>query len=658
MFLIEWFLAGVWLVWTILVMARKWPTVVEYLGSYNVQIRLMPEAIAIAIGLALLVGVLGLLIALAVATDSAILPNKILALKSVFVGVRVQALALGMLLGFFAFQNQIHLAHISRQLGKAIIGDKESTAWVLQSAVALVVILVVVFAVRPDFFDYLRTLKVGGFEATFAERSSIAVREASLHLIDLKEDLTLVEYKDFGEKFLAPDSARGQARKLFDGSKVEGESGEIARKLFATYIDPIIISLTCLNKKRALATAAHDYDLITYSAAWEHFLLALHKGNATFSQEEIRPFLEKLRDLSWSVARKANKIHPECMKEEADKTAGRAADKAADKILKVVLQHEDPEDREVISLKQQASAEVDDMVQSYKRAADILRKEGRDKPEIFALTIVEPYLVGAAADLIALVSGSQLAGAQRKAEFLTKMLDQFPRADELVTPGIVNIFYQIADARLSNPVSWPLDQTISDLDYAIRGADILKSRSAQLLADHPKEPNPGGDIFDIFARNELVTLTVKLQLFNQRALANEALPEAFRQAWILALSRELALLKTRAKAPMVLSDIVPSTTLDQTTIARLPVAKIEEDIILEADLAIALSIILVEGSRSKTSALACNTALFYINDAREKARRLVEEFALDRAQETRWKQIVSITGQRVADSCDWRDDRG
>jgi hypothetical protein len=644
MYLVEWFLTGAIVGWTIPAATRNWLIVLEYLRSFNIPVRPFSKPVAAILDFVFFLIALSFLIWLAVYTDNALLPNAMISVKSIFLGVRFQALALGFFVSIFAFRQRLRLESILRRLGNAIVGDEENTAWALQSAVAILVVLIVVFAFRPDFFEYLRSLKVGGLEATFADRSSITVREASLHLTDLKEQLTLEEYKGFRQKFLDPNSARGQARELFSQTKIEEKTGEITARFFDLYVDPIIVSLTCLNKKRALATAVHDYDLVAYSAAWENFLLTLHADTTTFSQEVIRSFLEQLRSLSLAVAKRANKIAPECMSKEAENA------------LKIALENEQatPEAKALVEI--QASVEMDidanAIARRYRDAANILKEQGRDKPEIFALTILEPYLTGAAADLIALISGHR-----EKAEFLTKMLDKFPHSDELVTPGIVNVFYQVTDARLNSPSSWPLELTLSDLDYAIQGADLMMSRSADLLARHSKVPEPAGEIFDIFIRNVLIALTTKLQVFNQRVLANESLPEHLRQSWIQALSRLLAMMKTRSITPLVSSDTLPSTTLDQTTTLRLPLAKVEQDYILEADLAISLSIILIEGARPKATAIACNTALYYVNDAKHRLKNVVDDNSLDRAAETRWRQLVAVIAQRTADSCDWKDRR-
>ena len=111
---------------------------------------------------------------------------------------------------------------------------------------------------------------------------------------------------------------------------------------------------------------------------------------------------------------------------------------------------------------------------------------------------------------------------------------------------------------------------------------------------------------------------------------------------------------------MVTSDTLPTAVLDQTTGLRLPEAKIELDIILDAELAVSLSIILIEGSRSSASALACNTALYYLHEGRRKISAVVNENTQDKADvrpsEMRWEQLVAVIAQRVGNSCEWKNE--
>jgi hypothetical protein len=641
MYLIGWFVVGAFLGWSLTAVVRELPRVGTISALGNAIL-----AFGFFLGLLLFFGWL------AIGTDQAILSNRLLVVKSFFLGSRFEAFALGLVVGRLTFLWRVSLLRMSQRLGTAVLGDKDNTAWAFQSAIAILVVLTVIFAFRPDFFDYLRSFKVGGFEATFADRSSTAVREATLHLNDLKEQLTLEEYRDFRASYLDPKSARGLARKLFGQKELEKETGEITATLFDTYVNPIIVSLVCLNSKRAIVTATHDYDLVSYSAAWEDLLLSLHGGTATLDANQIRPFLQRLRSLATAVATRASGIAPECI------------GKAADQSLKDAFAGEKLTGEKRVAFEKRNSETLDkharDIGKYYKNAIGVLQKDGKAKPEILALMVMESYLVGAAGDLIALISGQR-----EKAVFLTKMVDKFPHSEEFVTPGIINLFYQLTDARVNSPGLWPVERTLSDLNYAIRGADLMMSRSADWMVQHAGAKSSGKDeeklvleIFDIFLRNLLVTLTTKLQFFNQIELTKESLSDSARQEWIDALSRALAIMKARLKAAIVLPERLPLASLDQLSISRLPLAKIEQDFILDADLAISLSVILIEGTRSSPSALSCNTSLYFLNDATDRAKTVVQEKGLDTAQEIRWKQLVSVIAQRTADSCAWRETTG
>src|SRR3569832_227771 len=95
-------------------------------------------ALALLVSVALLV----LVAWLAVASDQAALSQRLLIIKGLLVGIRIQALLVGLACGIVARHFRSQLTKFSLRVGNAVIGDKEFTAWALQSA--LVVVLFVV----------------------------------------------------------------------------------------------------------------------------------------------------------------------------------------------------------------------------------------------------------------------------------------------------------------------------------------------------------------------------------------------------------------------------------------------------------------------------------------------------------------------------------
>lgn len=353
MFLVAWWLTGVFLGWIIWAFYRVWrrerwsrglsagPTAIlcaitkAVIGAVKIALaKLWPPRIqpqndsdnlrrppVAATGWRLTRAVILtlLVIVFAAATDQAQLMQYMLVLKSYLVGIRVQALIVGILSGIAFRQYQWPLRRFAHRLGKAVIGDKENTAWALQSAVAIGLIAVGLFAVRPDLLQYLRSFKFGTLEATFADRGPLSLRDARLNLTDFRAKLSVDQYKNFRDQFLSPTSERGLARRLLTGSqgaflqkegageKIDQEAdettfqhdtGEITALLFDHYVDPVLSSILCLEKVHSLPVAIHDPDLSAYAGAWKGFLLQVHRDSSFVRADSLRWFLAALRDRS------------------------------------------------------------------------------------------------------------------------------------------------------------------------------------------------------------------------------------------------------------------------------------------------------------------------------------------------------------------------
>jgi hypothetical protein len=308
------------------------------------------------------------------------------------------------------------------------------------------------------FLIILRSLKVGGVEATFSERSIATIKEADLHLEDLREALTLGEYARFGPEYIYSESPRGQARKLFGPTKLEAETGPIAELLISGYFHPIIVSLVCLNEVHEIGSASQDGDLASFVYAWEHLLLSTH-GNGTLSDDPkleranrdsrvalIKSYLVRLRNSGWAVARRVNIIAPACVKGDQGPVEGfsppgeasasgrneRKPTPSTKEIADCTQQYDEPLTRVLEKKGNSALVTIDTpeikrdaecIEANYERALAILQTTEDDKAPIISLMAIDAYVTGATADLIALISGQQ----KDKAIFLTRMLDQFPQ---------------------------------------------------------------------------------------------------------------------------------------------------------------------------------------------------------------------------------------
>jgi hypothetical protein len=624
------------------------------------------------------------------------LPQDFLALRSVFLGPRFEFFFLGGVVGAITQYNKERLDKGLVRLVKAILGDKDNTAWAFQSAIAIVLVAFVVFAVRPDFLDYLRSFKVGGFEATFAERSAATIKEADLHLEDLRDDLTVEQYESFEANFIDPNSPRGRAKRDFGPAKLVEETDAIAVLLDHGYLRPVMVAMHCLYEAHELEAASHSIELASFVYTWKNLLITTHQrgswadaaapddpstasstaGRASAEDKRkavIKTFLHRLWNSERAVVEYAGKMSPACVQGAPGPTQNVIGSGTLKKLDPACPEHREPLKALILSSDRDVDQDATCIDTHYQAALQILKQaHGTDAPEVVSLMVMDSYLAGAIGDLIALISGQP----KDKAVFLTTMLDNFPHTDEFITPGIINIFYNVSDARIRALGSWPLQQTLSDLNYAIHGIDVYLQKAADRIEADQNATGSSGDtgseqrsckvppglygkIYDIYLRNSLIALTTKLQLFNQIELANRSMPAASHQEWEHTLGRLLALLKGRLESAIALPEAIPARKLDQRQLEHLPQLCIDDDYILEADLAAALSIMLIQGHDVRPSARSCNMSLFLVNAADSTADTINQnqQRRLGKPQQIRWKQLVDVIAQRVANACAWTDRR-
>ena len=688
MFLVAWWLAGVFLGWFIWKFYRAWQSerrrlaldgysatrldaiTREVLGLLNAILArhghrlglplhddrpndlIRPSVDALGRRLAGWVAIALLVIALAAGTDNAQLYQWMLVVKSYLVGVRAQALIVGLLSGIVFRRYRRPLGGFVKRLGNAVIGSKDNTAWALQGALAVGLIAIGLFAVRPDLLQYLRSFKFGTVEATFSDQGPLPLRDARLNLREFRERVAVRQYSKFREDFIAKESARGFARDNLtgpDNAALQKETGEIAARIFESYVNPVLESILCLDKVHALRSVIQDPNLGTYAVAWEDFLRKLHDNKGGLTRIELKSFLSQLRIRSEPFVNRAMQLNPSCP--DLRSWPLWIAD------LPELSTKDDARQAEIIFGR-------------YGRAVDLLKKRRYDSPAVISLVVFEPYLTGAVSDLIALISGER-----EKTDFLLNMLDGFPLSDDLITPGIVNLYYQVTYSWLNSTGSLPLDLVRERIEYATRGADILMARaaawsiktekvnSADTKVDDAgvKASNDAAKVYDIFLRNLFALLPAEVDVYVQHVLAGEAVPEQHRQSWIRAASRLHAMLRLRQGIPIPDIDGLNPIELDDKMKGRLravdPDSKIDPDFLLQADLAMALSAILLQDG-SRASARNCGAALMYINEASTQVRPTVDDIPLDRAQELRLLQLIGAVANRIAESCDWTDARG
>jgi competence protein ComGC len=177
-------------------------------------------------------------VGLAAANGEAWFPSAFWSVYSTLVAPRVVGVFSGFLIGAFLVQ--------SIPFSNLVSGAPSLPWWGLPAGVVLLIIAVLLLLVRPDFLDSLQSFKAAGIEATFAARSS-NLREVELNLNDVSQKLTLEDYQNFADDFIEGKSARGKVTAWFDKSPMKTERIEILKLIFNNYINPIVVSLSCLN---------------------------------------------------------------------------------------------------------------------------------------------------------------------------------------------------------------------------------------------------------------------------------------------------------------------------------------------------------------------------------------------------------------------------
>src|SRR5207253_1208777 len=121
----------------------------------------------------------------------------------------------------------------SHDFYNALLGVGGS-AWALQSAVAVLALLAVVLAVRPDLLERLQSFKAGELEARFSDVSGATREAAHFGVSDISREVSIKQWIYFEESFMK-GSARQKAL-ILDKSDVKTPRLSIRNEMFPKYI--------------------------------------------------------------------------------------------------------------------------------------------------------------------------------------------------------------------------------------------------------------------------------------------------------------------------------------------------------------------------------------------------------------------------------------
>jgi hypothetical protein len=133
------------------------------------------------------------------------------------------------------------------------------SSWALQSLVAIITLLLIVLAIKPDLLDKLESFKAGDVEAKFASVST-ATREARVITNDLTGRVAIDIWLNFKE-YYREGSPRDDALE-FDGSEIKELRKRLRDLLFEDYVEPLIRSLACLYRDNRLDRLKSSEDFV------------------------------------------------------------------------------------------------------------------------------------------------------------------------------------------------------------------------------------------------------------------------------------------------------------------------------------------------------------------------------------------------------------
>src|SRR5262249_1409902 len=154
----------------------------------------------------------------------------------------------------------------------------------------------------------------------------------------------------------------------------------------------------------ALSGFDRNHNVSAWASIWRKFLLQLNSSGDAVTEAQIWSFLAQSREFAENLGSEARNIDKNCIDREWSNPANPVADAKT-------------------------------LFSTFIEARNKLKSENADAPKIYALTIIEPYIAGAVADISAFVHGHA-----DKADFLASLARDYPRNDAMINAGIINLY--------------------------------------------------------------------------------------------------------------------------------------------------------------------------------------------------------------------------
>jgi hypothetical protein len=625
------------------------------------------------------------------------------AVEGFLLSPNILRLATGLALGYWASR---YRGPIGVRLGRfyaALLGGGEKSSWALQSAVAILVLFLIVLAMSPDLLEHLESFKAGEVEAKFSSISTTTGEAARVALNPLTNEIGITQWVDFKRDYRG-ESPRNKALELFDNSTIKRERVGIRDFLFDNYIEPLAISLACLEENDLLTPERRNSSFVNLAVSLRNAVVEeidAPPAKSLFDEGKLHRLLRMINQELVSIDKTIRAQIPRSAPEETCKKFwaqagnpkvdapmmmdGDEADGRAENTNNVPAEMHElyREWVKTNALNGRIDVVTDrdakELLKCFERAAQRLDRVKEERT--YKLSLVDPYIVGAVSDLLALTLGKN-----EKANFLTLVKSKYPTEMKFFQPGLVNLYYQLSDAKNAVETPWPLDERIEDLSQAIKSIDYVIFESRKKLSEakekasdmtavgSPGEPLPPkvkscdpvpeqlafapenyAQIIEVYFTVKFYVINKFLEMYFSRSLAGDSLPDHDRLRWA-DFYRQLESVLNNNGAVVKLeaanwgSYSIPAEDLPFWRSALSQIEQKHLDQLFDAGIGMALSsIMLTENKTHRSPSQACAIAHHYLSGARDLIKSMRTTF--DDAERDHLQGYTLQVEVRIGASC-------
>jgi hypothetical protein len=553
------------------------------------------------------------------------LHNYVYLLEDFVFGPRVVSLSSGVAIGFWISRYRPAIVANAREFYRALLGTEKKSSWALQSAVAIMSLLGIILALKPDLLEHLQSVKAGDVEAKFSGVSAITREAVRVNLADFRTSASTLfdDYIDFRVQFLQP---RDEALQL-DTSTLKNSRVAI-RDILLEYIEPLALLISCFEKNDRLDTLRKSEAFVRTTIDLRNSILYEDGSGRSITNSSDprspRSFFELLNTLLFDSYRS---FHKERLSFD-------------DRCDKKWFEHYKVDDRyNHDSVEERTSLFQNDLMRLRSKAAEAtanLKQTAAEKE--FWLSFLDPYITDFVAELINMTLGST-----EKAKFLLRIKDGYPHPGkhrEFIQSGTLNLYFQLSDAMLWSDASWPLGDVIEYLDQAVSGTEFVHEKIRK------EEYNR------VYYRNNFMYTKKYLEIYSQSALGRGVLSRQDRAKWVRYYQHIENVLALRGfGAPKMSWPDIAVESFTREELSNWKTIDISAGREFNARVSLALSAILLTEKNGSAPGQACTVARFHTQTAKDQIEPFTSQERMDATARARLHGFLQQVDSRVEASC-------